>query len=229
MRQLPGFAGSTGQAGVLTARDLLFPDSFADSYQLDLDSSQGPSLNAAYLSVSLDALLQGTPCLSLTIRMGVLSCWVIFPVQHHVKSVRAEEVHVGFDDCLLGCLAVMHASRDKLMRSGNKATQGLVVVHQACEHAVRESGISGGGSFQWPLAGCGAESPTCRLCTSISAHLSTSWRVWGVWRKHGPWRVQQSLWPPLQHRCEAGHCGRARTVAYLPGYPANLAFMELVQ
>ena len=52
MRQLPGFAGSTGQTGALTARDLLFPDSFADAYQLDVDTSQGPALNAAYLSVS---------------------------------------------------------------------------------------------------------------------------------------------------------------------------------
>ena len=52
VRQLPGFAGSTGQTGALTARDLLFPDSFADAYQLDVDTSQGPALNAAYLSVS---------------------------------------------------------------------------------------------------------------------------------------------------------------------------------
>ena len=52
MRQLPGFAGSTGQGGVLTARDLLFSDSFADAYQLGVDPSPNPVLNAAYMSVS---------------------------------------------------------------------------------------------------------------------------------------------------------------------------------
>ena len=51
MRQLPGFAGSAGQGGVLTARDLLFPDSYADAFQLDMDSSQGLTLNPAFLSV----------------------------------------------------------------------------------------------------------------------------------------------------------------------------------
>ena len=51
VRQLPGFAGSAGQGGVLTARDLLFPDSFAEAYQLDADSSQGLTLNPAFLSV----------------------------------------------------------------------------------------------------------------------------------------------------------------------------------
>ena len=55
VRQHPVFAGSTGQAGqgsALTARDRLFPDSFADAYQLNMDPSQGPALNAAYMSVS---------------------------------------------------------------------------------------------------------------------------------------------------------------------------------
>ena len=62
VRQLPGFAGSTGQAGALTARDLLFPDSYADAYQLDMDTSQGPTLNAAYLSVSF--FMRAVPAIS---------------------------------------------------------------------------------------------------------------------------------------------------------------------
>lgn len=52
VRQLPGFAGSGEQGGALTVRDLLYPDSYSDAYQLGVDPSQGPALNAAYLSVS---------------------------------------------------------------------------------------------------------------------------------------------------------------------------------
>lgn len=52
VRQLPDFAGSSGQVGALSARDLLYPNSFVDAYQLDVDSSQGSALSAVFLSVS---------------------------------------------------------------------------------------------------------------------------------------------------------------------------------
>ncbi|CAL5221786.1 g4040 [Coccomyxa viridis] len=50
VRQLPDFAGSSGQVGALSARDLLYPNSFVDAYQLDVDSSQGSALSAVFLS-----------------------------------------------------------------------------------------------------------------------------------------------------------------------------------
>jgi hypothetical protein len=53
VQQSPGFAaaGAGGNAAGLTARNLLFPDSFSDAYQFALDSQGHARGAAAFLSV----------------------------------------------------------------------------------------------------------------------------------------------------------------------------------
>ena len=53
MQQSPGYAaaGAGGNAARLTVRNLLFPDSFSDAYQLALDSQGHARGAAAFLSV----------------------------------------------------------------------------------------------------------------------------------------------------------------------------------
>ena len=50
VRHSAGFATAAGQGTGLTARDLLYPDSFSDAYQYAMDP-QGQPLGAQFLSV----------------------------------------------------------------------------------------------------------------------------------------------------------------------------------
>ena len=65
------FATAAGQGTGLTARDLLYPDSFSDAYQYAMDP-QGQPLGAQFLSVRPSPLMAISHS---TAQLGKRLCW----------------------------------------------------------------------------------------------------------------------------------------------------------